>query len=220
MIATVIKVGGSLGQSPALPNLMQIISKLGNRHKILIVPGGGAFANAIRDYDQRFGVAQDTGHWMSILAMDQYGHLLASMIADSTLVHGLAAARETLSSGRIPILLTYNLLRQTDALPKSWDITSDSIAVWLADLAGARQVVLLKSVDGLFSDTHGTNGGGELLETASPSQVQGYGGVVDRSFASIFKKTTLAAWLVNGKHPERLDQLLNTGTTKGTRLLR
>lgn len=220
MIETVIKVGGSLGQSSKLPNLMQKLSKLGDRHKILVVPGGGAFANAIREYDQRFGVAGDAGHWMAILAMDQFGHLLASMLANGALVQDLKAAREALSIGRIPVLLTYNFLRQTDVLPRSWDVTSDSIALWLADLAGAGQLVLLKSVDGLFNDPHDTNRGGKLMEAASLSQEPCCQDVVDRSFASIFKNTNLAAWLVNGKHPERLEQLLDTGVTKGTRLLR
>lgn len=220
MIETVIKVGGSLGQSHKLPQLMQEISDLGNRHKIVIVPGGGTFADAIRGYDQRFAISQDAGHWMSILAMDQYGHLLASMLANGILVRGVAAAREALSAGLIPILLSYDLLRQTDVLPRSWDVTSDSIAVWLADLVGARQLILLKSVDGLFTDSSDANSRTELMSAASLSQVSRYQDVLDSYFASIFKKTNLTAWLVNGKYPKRLGQLLDTEVTKGTRLLR
>ncbi len=220
MIETVIKVGGSLGQSNTLPNLLQKITEISSRHKIMIVPGGGIFADAVREYDRRFGVTADAGHWMSILAMDQYGHLLSSMLANSVLVRGLASAREALLHGQIPVLLPYDLIRETDALPRSWGVTSDSISAWLAELAGARQLVLLKSVDGLFHGNDARKGEVQLKKTESWAPGAGYQGVVDHYFSTILQKITMDPWLVNGNHPERLEQLLVTGTTTGTRLLR
>jgi 5-(aminomethyl)-3-furanmethanol phosphate kinase len=220
MIETVIKVGGSLGENSNLQTLLQSISDFATRYKILIVPGGGIFANTVRDYEQRFGLAGEAGHWMSILAMDQYGHLLASMVENSTLVQDLDAARMAISSGKIPIFLPYHFLAKTDVLPKSWDVTSDSIAAWIADLAEARQLILLKSVDGLFTDDKGPNSRTRLMETASLSQVACSEELVDHYFCSIAKTTSLDIWLVNGNYPERLEQLLETGTAKGTNLHR
>jgi aspartokinase-like uncharacterized kinase len=156
---------------------------------------------------------------MAILAMDQFGHLLSSLIPDSELVQGLADARKVLAAGRVPVLLTYNLLFQTDELPRSWDVTADSIAAWVAGLSGAQQLVLLKSVDGLFSDDPRSHAGVELLEKLDPNQLILCKGV-DRYFASILKKYRLDVWIVNGKYPERLTQLLDTGITKGTYLKR
>ena len=163
MIKTVIKVGGSMGQSRKLADLMRRLSGLGPRHGILVVPGGGAFSNAIREYDRRFGLDTDASHWMAILAMDQFGHLISSLIPDSELVQGLADARKVLAAGRLPVLLTYNLLFQTDELPRSWDVTADSIAAWVAGLSGAKQLVLLKSVDGLFSDDPCSHAGARVV---------------------------------------------------------
>ncbi len=216
---TVIKVGGSLGQSRKLADLMARPSELGRRFKILIIPGGGAFADVIRDYDRQFGLDRDASHWMAILAMDQYGHLISSLIPDSELVHGLSDARKVSASGRVPVLLTYNLLFQADALPRSWNVTADSIAAWVAGLAGARQLILLKSVDGLFTDNPCSQATVELLEKTDLNQLIRCGGV-DRYFASILRKYRLDVWVINGKHPERLTQLLDTGGTKGTCLLR
>jgi len=219
MIKTVIKVGGSMGQSRKLEDLMLRLSGLGPRHGILVVPGGGAFSNAIREYDRRFGLDTDASHWMAILAMDQFGHLISSLIPDSELVQGLADARKVLAAGRVPVLLTYNLLFQTDELPRSWDVTADSIAAWVAGLSGAKQLVLLKSVDGLFNDDPCSPAGAELLEKFDVNQLILCKGV-DRYFASILKKYRLDVWIVNGKHPERLTQLLDTGFTKGSCLTR
>jgi aspartokinase-like uncharacterized kinase len=219
MIKTVIKVGGSLGQSHKLADLMLGLAELGRRHKILVVPGGGAFAGAIRDYDRRFGIDTDASHWMAILAMDQFGHLISSLIPNSELVQGLADARKVLTAGRVPVLLTYNLLFQTDALPRSWDVTADSIAAWVAGLSAAQQLVLLKSVDGLFNDDPCSHAKVDLLEKIDSNQLIRCKGV-DRYFASILKKHRFDVWVVNGKHPERLTQLLDTGVTKGTCLLR
>jgi hypothetical protein len=215
MIKTVIKVGGSMGQSRKLADLMLRLSGLGSKHGILVVPGGGAFSNAIREYDRRFGLDTDASHWMAILAMDQFGHLISSLIPNSELVQGLADARKVLAAGRVPVLLTYNLLFQTDELPRSWDVTADSIAAWVAGLSGAKQLVLLKSVDGLFSDDPCSHAGVELLEKFDPNQLIRCKGV-DRYFASILKKYRMDVWIVNGKHPDRLTQLLDTGFTKGT----
>lgn len=219
MIKIVLKIGGSLGHCRDLSGLVSGLAKLGPRHKILVVPGGGVFADAIRDYDRRFGIDESASHWMAILAMDQYGHLLSSLIPNSEIVQGLADARKVLAEGRVPVLLTYNLLFQTDALPRSWDVTSDTIAAWAAGLAGAQQLILLKSVDGLFSGDplHGADA--ELLRTINLDQLAVCKGV-DRYLASILNKNDLEMWVINGKYPGRLAQLLSTGITQGTCLLR
>ena len=224
VIKTVIKIGGSLGQSPELPGLMLMISKLDVKHQILIIPGGGAFANAVREYDQRFCLDNDTCHWMSIRAMDQFGSMIAAMCLDNQLVQGLEDAGDAVAAGRVPVLLPYNLLHQADELPRTWDVTSDSIAAWVADKVKAQQLILVKSVDGLFThdpgaDDHTNHVKADLLETINLNQMSHCRGV-DQYFASILEKSRLDLWVVNGRHPDRLAQLLNTGITKGTCLLR
>jgi aspartokinase-like uncharacterized kinase len=218
MIKTVLKIGGSLGRSSKLVELMHRLSELGPRHGILVIPGGGVFADAIRHYDQKFGLNRHASHWMAILAMDQYGHLISSLIQNSELVRGLTDARKVLAQGRVPVLLPYHLLYHLDILPCSWDVTSDSIAAWVAGLAETQQLILLKCVDGLFTGEPGNDADVELLETINLEQLAGCRGV-DRYLASILRKNGLDMWVINGKHPKRLSQLLEMGGTKGTRLL-
>ncbi len=219
MIKAVLKIGGSLGRSNKLSDLMPQLAELVPRHGLLIVPGGGVFADVIRYYDQQFGLDRHTSHWMAILAMDQYGHLIASLTPNSELVVGLTYARRVLAQGRVPVLLPYTLVYQSDTVPHSWDVTSDSLAAWVAGVAGARRLILAKCVDGLFSGDPDNDTDVELLETISLEQLASCRGV-DRYLATILGKNGLDMWVINGNHPERLSQLLKNGCTKGTRLRR
>src|SRR5262249_60324175 len=73
----VTKVGGSLGAQPAsLRRLMRTLATVGRRHWLVVVPGGGSFADEVRRLDRRVHLGDSAAHWMAILAMDQYRYLL------------------------------------------------------------------------------------------------------------------------------------------------
>jgi aspartokinase-like uncharacterized kinase len=145
VIDAVIKVGGALlSLGEALPRTLTALERSSPAHSFVVVPGGGPFANAVRSVDEQHALSPDDAHWMAILGMDQYAILLASRIRNAELVqrHGeIARAR---SRGRIPVLAPYRWLREADPLPHSWDVTSDSIAAWIAGEIGARQLILIK----------------------------------------------------------------------------
>ena len=122
---TVVKVGGGVGD--ALPGVCATLGELGRRHRLLVVPGGAGFADAVRDADRRFGLHAHTSHRMAILAMEQFGWLLSDLIRG------------------VPVLLPAGL--PLDELPASWDVTSDSIAAWVAHRVGADRLVLVKSAE-------------------------------------------------------------------------
>ena len=111
---------------------------------MLVVPGGGPFADGVREVDRRIGLSDSAAHWMAVLAMDQYAHLLASRLAHGVLVESVAGIRQALASDRLPVLAPSPWLRAVDPLPHSWDVTSDSIAAWIAGALGASQLVLVK----------------------------------------------------------------------------
>ncbi len=129
---TVVKLGGSLA-----PHAGEIIPALRSASRpLLIVPGGGAFADAVR----QSGADEVAAHWMACAAMDQYGWTLAARGIGTT---------TRIARPRFPcILLPYCALRRYDPLPHSWDVTSDTIAAWVAGKLGG-DLLVLKSVDGL-----------------------------------------------------------------------
>ena len=141
-VRTVVKVGGGL--LPHDAELTAVVSGLDAVSHTLIVPGGGPFADAVRDAYARGTVDDDAAHWMAVLAMDQYAELLASRMSRGCVVTSLSAAYRAASSGQVPILAPSRWLREADPLPHSWDVTSDSIAAWIAGQVGARRLVLIK----------------------------------------------------------------------------
>jgi aspartokinase-like uncharacterized kinase len=160
-ITTVVKVGGGLMvRAELLDAALRTIADAGRDVSILIVPGGGPFADAVREADQHVRLTDDAAHWMAVLAMDQYAHLIASRLPNSVLVSGAGDIESALVQQQLPVLAPYQWLRDVDPLPHSWDVTSDSIAAWIAGQLGASRLVLVKPpgasgpdiVDPYFSD--------------------------------------------------------------------
>lgn len=150
---TVIKVGGALIRDRASFGLLVgALESLAERPQhgppLLIVPGGGPFADAVRVVDEQLGAGDEASHWMAILGMDQHAHLLAEGTGGADLVETMDEARSAYEDGRLPVLAPYRWLRARDPLPHSWAVTSDSIAAWIAIEVGAAELLLLKPVDG------------------------------------------------------------------------
>lgn len=209
----VLKVGGSLSRGQNLAALCQTLRRLGAQYRLLIVPGGGDFADAVRDHDRRYQLSETTAHRMALLAMDQYGWLLSDLIPDSVAVRDVLAAREAAANGRVAILLAAALLIEADPLPHSWQVTSDSIAAWIAGLVGAARCVLLKDVDGLFSAA-------QLVSAMRVTELKDQPGGVDEYLSVVLATLDVELWIINGQQPDRLVELLDVGQTIGTRISR
>jgi aspartokinase-like uncharacterized kinase len=144
-LSFIIKVGGGLLASVGdLDRVLTAVAALSCHHPTLIVPGGGPFADEIRRVDASLGLPGDAAHWMAVLAMDQYAHLLAARVPRGVVVTSVVDARAQADRGRVPVIAPSRWLQEADPLPHTWDVTSDSIAAWIAVQAGARALVLVK----------------------------------------------------------------------------
>jgi aspartokinase-like uncharacterized kinase len=145
VVHTVVKVGGGLlSKAGDLDRVTKALAASSPGRRVLIVPGGGPFADAVRAMCRRVQLGDDAAHWMAVLGMDQYGHALAARIPGAALVERQAEISAALAAGRLPVLTPYRWLKAADPLPHSWEVTSDSIAAWLAGAMGARRIVLIK----------------------------------------------------------------------------
>jgi aspartokinase-like uncharacterized kinase len=215
-VLTVVKVGGGLGRASgddALRGLCRTLGDLGRRHSLLVVPGGAGFADAVREADGRFGLRAAAAHRMAILGMEQFGWLLSELIPDAVRCSELAAVRE-LADRRTAVLLPAGL--PLDGLPASWQVTSDAIAAWVADAVGAGRLVLVKALDGLFAD-------GEPLARLSAAELAalraaGRAEEVDEHLPAVLERARFETWVIGGRDPARLVELLEDGATVGTRV--
>ena len=80
-------------------------------------------------------------------------------------------------------------------------------------------MVLLKDVDGLYSEAHPGEGESDLLESLTLEQLANCEGV-DRFLAAVVGDSCLDLWIINGNEPHRLEELLAKGKTRGTCLQR
>jgi len=145
LVDLVVKLGGGvLGHAEHFAAVLEAIAAASRERPLLVVPGGGPFADAVRDVDRQHRLPDDAAHWMAVLAMDQYAHLVVARLAGAVLVEdpdGIAAA---IAGGRVPVLAPSRWLRAADPLPHAWEVTSDSLAAWIAGVVGARRLVLIK----------------------------------------------------------------------------
>jgi len=141
---TIIKIGGSLLKGDNLTDLCKKLGDIGKKHRLLIVPGGGTFADEVRVISEKFNMDQDTAHWMAILAMNQYGYLLSSLIPGSIAIENIDDVNKYLDKLIPVVLLPYHMIKTIDPLPHSWDVTSDSISAWIAGYFGAERLVVIK----------------------------------------------------------------------------
>jgi aspartokinase-like uncharacterized kinase len=141
----VIKIGGRLSRIPgALERVCAAVQEASREHSVIVVPGGGRFADAVRDFERQVPVSPDTAHWMAILAMDQYGHALADRIRGAELVEEPGGLTDSLARGSVAVLAPFRWMRSADVLPHSWEVTSDSIAAFVAGAVGAARLILIK----------------------------------------------------------------------------
>src|SRR4051794_35428006 len=98
---TVVKLGGSHAFSAHLPRWIAAIEAQAG--KVVVVPGGGVFADTVREAQPRMGFDDSAAHVMAMLAMAQYGHALASLSRRLAVVDTLADLRRSVAESRVPV---------------------------------------------------------------------------------------------------------------------
>src|SRR5882724_3145846 len=121
---TVVKLGGSHAFSEHLAGWVAAIAACAG--DVVVVPGGGPFADAVRDAQPRIGFDDDAAHHMALLAMEQYGCALASLNRALVPADSLAAIQQALAAEKVPVWMPARMALAAKDIPAAWEITSDS----------------------------------------------------------------------------------------------
>lgn len=199
MSVLVVKLGGSNASAPELPVWLHALACAPD--PVVVVPGGGPFADFVRDSQKRLGFNDATAHAMAILAMEQFGHLLLEREPRLAAARTLGEIRSALSRRQSCIWLPTPLALWTRDLKASWEVTSDSIAAWLADGLGSRRMLLVKQTD------------------ARPASIAAAidAGIVDPAFAQI-APSDIAIWIAGPADAAGAADALARGCVPGHRL--
>jgi aspartokinase-like uncharacterized kinase len=173
----ILKLGGSLHDAPELGAWLKAAATVRGPPRIL-VPGGGPFADAVRTAQADMGLHDLAAHRMAILAMQQYGLALQAIEARLLLAETEAQLR-AVSAGRGAVWLPWLLAGRDDVIEASWEITSDSLALWLAGRLQAPLLLLVKSVRLEAEETAAKDLAAQgVIDTAFPRLLPGFGGTV------------------------------------------
>jgi aspartokinase-like uncharacterized kinase len=118
--------------------------------KIILVPGGGSIANFIRTVYNELKFTEELAHWMGILSMNYNGIELSKKFPNLEIIENLEPIHEL--DKIFCIFLPYQYLKGNDKLPHSWEVTSDSITLFLAKEMDLHTCFLIKNVEGIFTN--------------------------------------------------------------------
>ena len=147
---------------------------------VVVVPGGGPFADAVRVAQGSMGFDDGAAHDMALMAMAQFGRALQGLDPLFRLAGSRSAIFRALKNSAVPVWSPEPMARGA-ALPESWDLTSDSLAAWLAGALSADQLAIVKH--------------GRFVEAAYDVDDLVAQGVVDRLFPHYLRQSRVRAWL-------------------------
>lgn len=183
----VVKLGGSHANGPHIKDWLAAIAA--EAGAIVIVPGGGPFADAVRSAQASMGYDDSAAHAMALMAMAQFGRALQSLDPALRMTASRSAIARALKDGKVPVWSPEPMARAA-ALPETWALTSDSLAAWLAGALGAGRLVLVKH--------------GRFEAAAVDVRDLVAHGVVDPLFPRYLKESGARAWLAAPTDSARL----------------
>ena len=185
----IVKLGGSHARGGRLREWLDAIR--GQSGRVVVVPGGGPFADVVRSMQSEIGFDDAAAHEMAMVAMSQFGRALQSLRPGFALAASLEDFAAALAVGSTPIWSPERMALAAK-LPASWDITSDSLAAWLAGKLRAERLILVK---------HGASSGAARALAAR--------GVVDPAFPLYFTASQARAFLAAPDEAHRLGEGLD-----------
>ncbi|APR38459.1 amino acid kinase family protein [Paraburkholderia sp. SOS3] len=191
----VVKIGGSLSHDPSLRDWLTQLWEVGGG-RIVIVPGGGDFADRVRDYQKEWQFGDLAAHNMCLLAMTQYALLMQGVLPELVLATNEDMIRRALRNGKVAVWMPIGLLTATPNAMSNWETTSDSLAAWLSTSLNAERLMVVKSCD---------------VDSGRPLEVLASEGVLDARFVDYVNDANYVVELFNKRDVGLMrERLLNS----------
>jgi aspartokinase-like uncharacterized kinase len=214
----VIKLGGSVTHHDSLLKWLKLVVRWGDG-KVIIVPGGGVYADAVREFQKmRAGmpdghISDAHAHALAIYAMDQMARSFVAMVPELALARNPLEIAERGWQHRGVVWLPSEMVLNPElwgdtALPENWETTSDSLAAWLACQLEAQHLLLVKSDDRVLQpDTSFALADLQAMD------------MLDAGFSKILPRAQCQSWVVHQSEWRLFEQGLDAQVISG-RLIR
>ena len=174
----------------------------------MFVIGGGEFANLIRKYDGEIEFSEDVTHETAIDSMDILAKLLNDKLAFTEISYTIEEAKSISDSNKIPIMICSEILKENEPFKHSWDVTSDSIAAYIASLLNAK-LLIATNVNGIYTKDPSLSGA-ELISEIDVNELLTFDeSSIDLMLPTLLIEYGLDSYVVNGKYPERVLSIMN-----------
>ncbi|WP_227717057.1 amino acid kinase family protein [Methanobrevibacter ruminantium] len=196
-------MGGSLFPKKAI----ELADSLKNQSCLFVI-GGGEFANLIRKYDREIEFSEDVTHETAIDSMDILAKLLNDKLAFAEISYTIEEAKSISDSNKIPIMICSEILKENEPFAHSWDVTSDSIAAYIASLLDAK-LLIATDVNGIYTKDPSLSGA-ELIKEIDVNELLTFEeSSIDLMLPSLLIEYGLDCYVVNGEYPKRVLSIIN-----------
>ena len=196
IIKQVVKIGGSLFPNYAI----DLADKLKNTSSAIIL-GGGDFANLIRKYDSEMNFSEEVNHWAAIDCMDIIAKLVNDKVDSAKLAYSIEDVNQIADEGFTPIFVVSEFLKREDPFECSWDVTSDSIAAYIAHLLNAN-LLIVTDVNGIYTQEPKEPGSTFISKIDATKLLTFQESSIDVMLPSLLLEFGTDCYVVNGKFPE------------------
>ena len=203
IIKQVVKIGGSLFPEYAI----DLAQKLENTGSVIIL-GGGEFANLIRKYNDEMNFSNEVNHWTAIDCMDIIAKLVNDKVESAKLAFSLDEVNKISEEGFTPIFVVSKFLREEDPFECSWDVTSDSIAAYVAHLLNAN-LFIVTNVNGIYTQEPKEPGSTFISKIDAKTLLTFQESSIDVMLPSLLLEFGTDCYVVNGKYPQRVLSLID-----------
>ena len=203
IIKQVVKIGGSLFPDYAI----ELAEQLNNTNSLIIL-GGGEFANLIRKYDSTQNFSSDVTHFTAIDCMDIIAKLVNDKVDSTKLAFSIDEINEISDEGFTPIFVVSDFLKKEDPFECSWDVTSDSIAAYVAHIFNAN-LFIVTNVNGIYTQEPKEPGSTFISKIDASNLLTFQESSIDVMLPSLLLKFGTNCYVVNGKFPDRVLSLID-----------
>ena len=145
MSLLVARIGDGLAATPHLKVWLDALAAWPGA--LVIAPGAGPFGVSARGAVQAMELNAVVAQRIALMAMDQYAVALAAVRPSPVIADADDVLRAAIAARRIAIWAPARMAAAATDIPATSEISSDSLACWLAGKLGAAHLLLIEEAD-------------------------------------------------------------------------